>query len=450
MKKAFVIGLLVALMVAPLFAGGGSASSSSSGITKILVWSDNASEKVLRDQQVARYNATRGKEQGIEIDYEVHGTGFSDLCKIAVQAGDAAALLRPNNTDDFVEGGYLVPIEELPGGQAFVDLYKGQLIDRLHVWDGKTYTLPYNVTTYKFIINQDIFDQVGITDYPRTWPEVRELAKRITQAGNGKFFGFIVGLKSTWTITNYFLYPNALSTGVPYFDNDKLRYNFASHAPMFDAIMGIINDGSMFPGFENLDADEMRAQFGAGRVGMIGGVSFDVGVYKDQFPANFKLKVIEPMAATAGQYPYKNSVTATTLLQITAEARKEPAKTMEVFKWFYSDENAAEMYEEGFYIPFRTEAMKFVKKTPTAQGWTEFADVPQKDIILPRPDTLVRIEGRAFADDIIHMMSGGYPNLTPLQVLQALDDKYNAAVEKLDPAVLKSYNSPSGRNIRRQ
>ncbi|HCU30131.1 MAG TPA: ABC transporter substrate-binding protein, partial [Sphaerochaeta sp.] len=51
------------------------------------------------------------------------------------------------------------------------------LSNQAHIFNGKTYTLPYNLTTYGFIINKDLFKQVGLTekDYPKTWADVRRV-----------------------------------------------------------------------------------------------------------------------------------------------------------------------------------------------------------------------------------------------------------------------------------
>ena len=454
MKKMVCAGLLTACTLVwgfSLFAGGGSAKPSSAGTTKIRVWTDNAHEKTLRDVQVARFNAGRGKELGIEIEYTVYGTNFTEAIDIALKAGEAPELFRQDGKTftDYVNAGFATPIVDLPGGQAVVDQYKGELIPNLHTWNGQAYTLPYSVTTYKFIVNKDIFDAAGITGYPKTWSDVRNYAKTITEKGNGRYYGFILGLKSPWAVTSYYLFPNGTNAGVGVFDNETLQYKFQSHLPMAEAIMGMINDGSVFPGYENLDADQMRAQFAAGRVGMIPAPSFDVAVYNEQFPANYNWAVIEYPSYSPDGSPYKEIVQATNLLAVSATAKKNPAKTLEVFKFFYNDENMAEMYEEGLYIPYRSQAVTLAKKQPTAKGYAEFANVPQKLLLLPSPDSDVSVEGLVYREVFIRMFGKGYTD-PPATVLRELDTRYNNALKQLDKARLDSFKADSDRVIRRQ
>jgi len=450
MKKAIVVVLLAACLFAPLFATGGQDRSRETGVTKIRVWSDNASEKLLRDQQVARFNAGKGKELGIEIEYTVYGTNFGDAIDIALKAGEAPELFRQDGKvfPDYVNAGLVVPIADLPGGQAVVDQYKGELIPNLHIWNNKVYTLPYSVTTYKFFLNKDIFNAAGITTNPKTWDDVRNYARQITQRGNGQYYGYILGLKSAWTITTYLLFPNGTNTGLGVFDNEKLQYNFSAHLPVVSAIMGMINDGSVFPGYENLDADEMRAQFAAGRVGMIPGASFDVGVYQDQFPVKFNMAVIDVPSFQASGSPYKEIVQATNLLAISTTAKKNPEKSMEVFKFFYNDENMSEMYEQGYYIPYRSQAVNMAKKQPVAKGFAEFSNVPQKMLLLPSPDSDIALEGLVYREVFIRLFGKGYTD-TPAAVLQDLDRRYNDALRKLDAAKLNSFRAESDRVIRR-
>ena len=58
----------------------------------------------------------------------------------------------------------------------------------------------------------------------------------------------------------------------------KMKFEFEEFAPVIDAVQGMISDGSVFPGYEGLDADAARAQFAEGRIGMIPAASFDINI----------------------------------------------------------------------------------------------------------------------------------------------------------------------------
>jgi multiple sugar transport system substrate-binding protein len=162
MKKFLLVMAAALAVLGNVFAGG--SGQTTGGPTKIRVWTDNAHEKSVRDAQVAAFNAGRGKELGIEIESTVYGTNFNDALRIALQAGEGPELFRadPGYTVDWVQGGYCLPLTDLPGGAAMVDQYRGELVTNSQEFDGKVYTLPYSVTTHKLVVNKDLFDAAGL------------------------------------------------------------------------------------------------------------------------------------------------------------------------------------------------------------------------------------------------------------------------------------------------
>jgi multiple sugar transport system substrate-binding protein len=428
-------------------AGRQDTSGGTGGVEVIRVWSDQGHEKELRERQIARFNEGRGKELGIKIEYQVFGGGWGEAIKTACQAGDAPDLFRPNiEVQDYVDAGFLIPISDLPGSEAFLGQYEGRLVPNEHIFNGKVITLPYNLMTVKFIINQDLFDKNGIKDYPHTWEEARRYAKIITDNGGGREYGFVFGMKNNWVAQVYMTYLIAQSVGHAGFDNSALQFRFSDMLPALDAVMGMFQDGSVLPGAAGFDADQMRAQFAEGRVGMIPGASFDVGVYNTQFPAKCNWKVIPvPIISTTGT-KYKEFADGMTLLGVGASAKKHPQKTLEVLKYFYSDECMAEMYEEGLYIPFRQEAIALAKRQPSAKGFAEFASVPDLALRLPAPYDIIPLEGDDYRPTIMAMFSGTRGNNTAA-ILADLDNRYGTALAKLATNTLTGFRAPTGRNI---
>ena len=203
----------------------------------------------------------------------------------------------------------------------------------------------------------------------------------------------------------------------------------------------------MFPGYEGLDADQMRAQFATGRVGMIPGASFDVGVYTRQFPAQCDWIPIDIPAHTASGSPYVEFVDASNLLAIGVAAKKNPEKAMEVYKFFYSDENLGELYEKGLYVPFRQEALKFAKNPP-AEAFQVFANLPKKAILLPTPENEISVEGLTYRETIAKILADAKTG-DPAAALRDLENRYNAAVAKMPKERLEAYRQSADRNTRR-
>ncbi len=411
---------------------------------KIRVWSDNAHEKELRLRQIEAFNSTKGKELGIEIEYTVYGSNYQDVIKTAAQSGDAPELFRPTTTfmKEFVDSDYMIPITDLPGGEEMVSEYKDDLVIDQHIFDGEVYTLPYNLTTYKLIVNNELFNKAGILEYPKTWKEVRQAARQITKSSDGRAFGWVLGLQSDWMISTYLIRPNGANVGHVGFNHEKMKFEFEEFAPVIDAVQGMISDGSVFPGYEGLDADAARAQFAEGRIGMIPAASFDINVYNDQFTANFDWSVIPVPAFDDGGSSYKEFADVTSLLGVGTAAKDKKEKTMEVFKFFYSDENAAQMYENSLYIPYSQDAIDMATSKPRKKGFEDFAQTSNTVFFLPMPDMQLSLEGNTYRKTINYIFADVYEGQDTKTVLRNLDKQYNTALEKLPADVLKEYEHP--------
>lgn len=425
---------------------GTDSSSDDVEMETITVWSDQYHEKEIREKQIAEFNAGEGKELGIQIDYQVYGDGYNDTLRIAAQAGEAPDLYKADGKwlPEFVESGYATPIEDLPGSEEILSQYSSLLANQAQIFDGKTYTLPYNMTTYGMVINTDLFEACGLTedDYPTTWEDVRRVAKIITEKSGGKAYG--LGLSSTlWTVSSFYTFGAGQNIGHYGYDWDSKKFDYSAYNPLIETIDQIVADGSAFPGFEALDADGIRAQFAAGNIGIIGAASFDCPVYTSNFPATCNWKVIPCPKFSEDQKEYKRFGLATNLLCVGTKAAEHPEKVLKVLEFFYDDQNMAEMYENGLYIPVRSEAVALATKAPEMNGWAEFAEYDEIFSMPPVPDSYVSVEGTTYREAIVNMWTN--PALDDVKAVMAdVDKRYNTALEAVDPAIVDLYVIPEG------
>ena len=413
----------------------------------ISVWTDSAHEKHIRDKQIEEFNNTTGKELGIEIDYTVYGDNFTDTLKIAVQAGEAPHLFRADSKFiiEFIEGGYLTPIDDLPGSEDLLNKFSDLLANQSQIFDGKTYTLPYSLTTYGFVVNKDLFEECGLSqeDYPKTWDDVVKVAKIITEKSGGNAYGFGIAPSAQWTISSFYTMGGGQNVGHYGYDYNKKQFAYSDYNPMIQAIDQMVADGSVIPGFETLDADMLRAQFSAGTIGMMGAASFDVAVYNEQFPAQIDWEVIEIPTFGDDEPPYKRFGQPTNLLMPGVKAQESPEKTLKVLEFFYDDKNAAEMYEEGLHIPIRSEAIAMATKEPDMKNFSSFANFDEIFPMPPVPDTLIQFEGETYREAIANMWTDPAVNDVAAKLAE-IDEKYNKALGEVDQAIVDLYVLPEG------
>ncbi|MBO4458446.1 MAG: extracellular solute-binding protein [Butyrivibrio sp.] len=420
----------------------------------VTVWSDNAHEQTIREAQIEEYNNTVGKEEGICIEYKVFGTEYGDAIDAAFINGEGPDLFRPssNTFARYVEEGNAVPISDLEGSDSFLSLYnKDDLAIGDQIFYDKIYTLPYSLQSYKMIINKDLFDMAGIAEPPATWNEVREDAKVITEKSGGEAYGFFLALESGWTLDHYIYSVSSASLGHFGYDAVSGTYRYSDGLPIIKNILGMIEDGSVYPGYENMDADKARAEFSAGKVGIAMAASFDVAVYTEQFPAKCKWIVCDPPSITSAGYKYKEMVTATDLLAVSKKAldAKDTSKIARVLEWFYSDDNLVKMYEQGMYIPYRNEVLEKAKES-FVPGWKEFATFKDGQFIIRMADPkgVIDIEGLSARDTLAKLLAGEYSE-DPEEVLNDLDKRLNKGLTKLDDVILREYIAPATYSVER-
>ncbi len=428
--------------------------AASNEVQVVTVWSDSAHSQSIRDAQVEEFNNTIGKEEGIRIEYTIYGSDYADTINVALMANDGPDLFSPssNTFAQYVAAGYAVPISDLEGSEALLAKYdKANLLVGDQIFNDKVYTLPFSIESYKMIINKDLFDKAGIAEPPKTWDEVRKDAKLITEASNGEAYGYFLALQSGWTLDHYIYSVSAASLGHFGYDAVTGQYRYSDGLPIVNNILGMIDDGSVFPGYENMDADTARAQFSAGRVGIVMAASFDVAVYTEQFPAVCNWVVCDPPAIKESGYEYKEMVKAVNILGVAKKAldAKDTSKIAKVLEFFYADENLAPMYEAGMYVPYRAEVAAMANES-SVKGWKEFSTFKddQKIIRMPDPKGVIKYEGLSARETFAKLFSGGFTE-DAATVLKDLDDRLNGGLAGLDPDVLKEYVAPASYNVNR-
>lgn len=435
MKKNLIRALCVAgtIMVSTgVLAGCGqkndsdkSSGSQSTKMETITVWSNNASQKAEDEKMVADFNNGPGKEKGITIDYKIYGGDYDNVLKVALSADEGPDMYKGSNFA-FIKAGQAMPLEDLPGAKDWLKSYKdaGLLQNNVSVFNGKVYSVPYNSLTCAVAYNKDLLKKNGFNNPPKTWAELKQMAETVTKNGNGKEFGFIEGLKSTGYAGWNGLFQDIASVGHSEWDAVAGKYDYSSFAPFFQILVDMKKEGVWFPGVEGLNNDGARAQFAQGNIAFKLSASWDVGVWKDQFPAKMDWGWCRPVMdeSNVNKYYIQNLPS----FLIGKKASKHPEKVFEVFKLWHSDEAATAIYKNGKNIPLKDSIIKNTP-APDIKNWKEIADVSGGYNYPPTPAMDITVEGDTKEQAIIKILLGTVP---VKDGLADLDKRYNAAVDK--------------------
>lgn len=393
-KKALeIVGSIVALtmVISALTACGGSntttnnktgAAATATATPKppvtIQYFTWGTGSKSVVDPMIDKFNKTNKDNITVEVNYK-SGEWQTPL-KTAILSAQAPDLMQ--GTPDLIESisnNWIEPWDNYVSADfkkrtdpiAFKVSVGGEF---------KTYSYLYSCNTYKIAYNKEIFKEAGITNPPKTWQEIYDDAKLITQKGNGKYYG--IGLPIAKGNIAFAFGGIAAYEGFYDFGYDFKRnaYDFSYTVPYLKLFQKMLNEKLTFPGSEILDNDGIRAQFAAGKIGMFPSLSWDVVTINDQFKATCDWGVTNFPTAIDGKNKGAMQLRdgATWQLSSSSKHKKETATFLE---FLLSDDFQSELFSKGVNIVTLPSAIEAAKSKPAApyKQWADYA--PSKDMV---------------------------------------------------------------------
>lgn len=243
------------------------------------------------DQFLAAYEE---KHPNVTVQHdELPNQKIAELLPLQLRNGDVSELIFvPPNVplSQLVASGHLAPLDDvIPDfGQWKENVPFGILVAGIEVFDGKTYAVApgSNRRSTLLLHNSEYMNAAGYdpASEPLTWDDFRTAAKKITQAGNGDYYGLITPGVYMGVVFN--LSELAGVHGSSGFDWKTGQYNF--HADEMIALIELLQaiqaDGSLFPGWASLKDEEARAQMAQGAAGMLMSGPWNFPVWKEQNP----------------------------------------------------------------------------------------------------------------------------------------------------------------------
>ena len=372
--------ILVTFMLAAIFCSCSKSEQTSDGVSKVTIWRSSGHDKEIIQQKVEEFNRTIGKDQGIEIDYVVKEGNLEEMVDLAYTTDQAPDMYVTYQIEARAQKGQIVALEDIEGAEELISKHEDRLLEKRHKYEGKTYTLPVSSATYGLIYNKEMFVEAGLVDEngnptpPETWDEVVDYAKKLTDSSKQQY-GFIVPAKwSGWYGTDVNIASSAINGIVDGYDPITGKFDYSGQAIIMDAYVRMKKNGSVVPGPESLDNDPARARFGQGKIGMKIAGSYDVGVLKNQYPAEIEWGVaplpVADKSAKGMQYCSADGmfvVNKASLEKIGAE------KIVTVLEFFAGDELRVELYKNGFSIPTDYTMVKDVELGDDMENWATFA-----------------------------------------------------------------------------
>ncbi len=433
MKKAKkIISALLAVSLLGALGGCGKKEEAVSGdVDTLTIWSGNSHSREVMINWYKQWNETKGKEIGLYIDFQViGGDSLTKNMELALQNGNAPDFIS-GSLEKLVEGGYALAYDDLPGGPELIEEVKARGFDfreGIHTYKGKTYSFPGGPSSQGLIYNKDMFKAAGLVDEngeakpPKTWAEVVEYAKILTNKEKGEY-GIIAPLKWTGWWGSDVSSPTQTLIGFQNFNPATGKFDYSGYKVPMESWLTMFKEGSVYPGAESLDNDSARAMFAEGKIGMKFGFSFDVGVLNDQFPAKCDWAATTyPVNNDGTGYKHRIDYGGTSI--INAKTKVPLEKIVELIK--PDKEKDKYQYENCVGIPLDTSVIEDAKLVTPKTGWEDFAKiVAESSLVVRAPST--EMGGMEGLDTMFtkYVMSG---QMTVDEAIQKATENVNKAM----------------------
>ena len=251
----------------------------------VRLWNFNVHDKKYQQKMYKLFNE---RNPNIKLEYSsITLTVYDTTLEASFVAKDPPDIFAPSGKMSFTylkENHLILPLNNCAPSAEELKAWMGKFppikyVESANVING----IVYNVDTYGAVnvpgeplfYNKTLFKQAGIANPPATQSELRQDAAKIAKAGQGKYFGFVLGLRSegTWhtTQTNGLAYANG-AVGIPWsrdFKTGKSQWNSPEFRQTLQLLIDMRKDGSVFPGETSIDDEQAKMTMATNKAAMI-------------------------------------------------------------------------------------------------------------------------------------------------------------------------------------
>lgn len=340
MKKKLISMVAGVVMIAALFTGCGKQVSENKGAdgdysgTKLVIGVESGSPNIsFYQDHVDEFT----EKTGITVEWvEIpHDNMHERFVQEAISGSGAIDIYDTDQPwiSEFASKGYLVPLGDKLTEEDKADFYTSAL--DASSYQGEIYSVPFFVHTPIVYYRTDLFEQAGIKEFPKTWEEYAEVAKKLT---TDDVYGTIIEAKQAGEPVTHLVDWFYQAGGSIIDDKNNVKVNSSENEEVFNFMLKMMyEDKSVMPGSLGYDNADVHNLFMQGKVAMVKNWPYMYAMAKDpeQSIVSDKFAVaIQP----AGE---KQSTAAWTWGFGISNSSKNQDAAWEFVKWATSSEQLA-------------------------------------------------------------------------------------------------------------
>lgn len=344
-------GMSLALCVAMAMGTIGVVPAMADDVTTITYWVNDRHDSEYMTEMVEKYN--KENTDNIYIDMQIITDDYENMISLAYTGGTAPDIIGQSVTlKNFVDNDMLVPLNDYIDAdeeyqkvnEPYEHAYEG-----LNYMDGNLYWVYSGMRSgVRIEYNKDLLEKSGYTEIPKTLDEYIDMAKKITEDGNGEYYG--IGFTSSSPFERQ-LEMMAQVSGIYYYDYVNGKFDFSGYKEILEKGKRFIDEEIAYP--DQQGVDNMRALFAEGEFALWGNASQEAGVFTSQLPIeDFEWGVAE-VPSLDGEIKGALQTTPSKGYAIMSSS-EHPDEAWKVIQYFQSEEVLKGYLENGFCLPITT------------------------------------------------------------------------------------------------
>ena len=341
-------GMSLALCAAMAMGTIGVVPAMADDVTTITYWVNDRHDSEYMTEMVEKYN--KENTDNIYIDMQIITDDYENMISLAYTGGTAPDIIGQSVTlKNFVDNDMLVPLNDYIDAdeeyqkvnEPYEHAYEG-----LNYMDGNLYWVYSGMRSGVHIeYNKDLLEKSGYTEIPKTLDEYIDMAKKITEDGNGEYYG--IGFTSSSPFERQ-LEMMAQVSGIYYYDYVNGKFDFSGYKEILEKGKRFIDEEIAYP--DQQGVDNMRALFAEGEFALWGNASQEAGVFTSQLPIeDFEWGVAE-VPSLDGEIKGALQTTPSKGYAIMSSS-EHPDEAWKVIQYFQSEEFLKGYLENGYCLP---------------------------------------------------------------------------------------------------
>lgn len=319
--------------------------------TTITYWVNDRHDSEYMTEVIDKFNEEN--EDGIYVDMQIITDNYETMISTAYTGDTAPDIIGQSITlKNFAENGMIIPLNEYIDAdeeyqkvnEPYEHAYEGlnALGDDIY-W---VYTGMRSGVRVEY--NKDLLAENGYEEIPTTLEEYIDMAKALTEAGNGDYYG--IGFTSSSPFERL-LEMVAQVSGIYYYDYVNGKFDFNGYKEILELGQRFISEEIAYP--DQQGVDNMRALFAQGDFALWSNASQEAGVFTNQLPVeDFEWGVAEVPSLT-GEIKGALQTTPSKGYAIMSSC-ENPDAAWKVISYLQSEEVTKGYLEGGYCLPIST------------------------------------------------------------------------------------------------